>query len=349
MLEVRVRKSFANFFLDVDLVLRGGFFVLLGKSGNGKSLLLKSIAGFIKLDSGFIKIQDKILQNSDICLKPEEREIAFVMQESFLFPHLSVLKNMLYGNKKFDKVFFDKLINILELEKLLERKIDRLSGGEKQRVCIARALLTNPRILLMDEPISSIDETQKGKILVYLKELHSKFKIPILYVTHSLYEAEFLADEIGIIEKGKIVQYGAKEKVIYTNEIFSYSKSFVNLLNGIVIESDKNTKTTVVDVMGKKIHIPFKNKIVGENVCFGISADQILISKSKISEIGASNIYCGKVKRFIRKNATTKIIILDCGFDLIIEISQNELKDISHIKMGDDIKYIFRVGAILVF
>lgn len=206
MLRVDIYKDFGNFVLDADFSVGDGIFALLGPSGNGKSLALNSIAGFIKPDRGTITFDNKCFfdSNRKLELKPEKRNVGYILQDSCLFPHLSVQANLLYGRKKHCRYSLDEVVELLEIGHLLNRRPLNLSGGEKQRVSIGRALLSNPGLLLMDEPVSSLDEESCWKILSFIKKVHQKFSMPILFVSHSREEVEFLADEIGVIEKGRI-------------------------------------------------------------------------------------------------------------------------------------------------
>ncbi len=351
MLEVQIKKKLGDFALDLNLKLGNEFTVLLGESGNGKSLTLSAIAGFLQPDFGYIKLDEKFLhcQKQNIFLPPEKRNIGYVMQDSYLFPHLNVQKNLLFGVKNLDEDLLKSLLEILDLQPLLTRGTHNLSGGEKQRVSIARALLTKPKLLLMDEPISAIDPRQKDKILVYLKKIHNAIKIPILYVTHSISEAEFLAENIAIIKAGKIVKCDKKEKITSSDDIFKLGKTFVNFLKGALLAQDPKKDFSVIQVAQKQIHIPFFPAEVGTQIYLSLPADQILLSKSNLSDIGSVNVFRAKVKKFVRKSSTKKIFLLDCGFDLAVELPQDDLNDISHISIGDEVKIVFRREAIEVF
>ncbi len=351
MLEVQIKKKIGNFQLDLELKVDKEFTVLLGESGNGKSLTLSAIAGFLRPDQGYIKLDGRYLhsQSQKIFLPPEKRHIGYVMQDSYLFPHLTVKKNLLFGVKKLDEHLLDSLISLLDLRPLLSRGTCNLSGGEKQRVSIARALLTNPKLLLMDEPISAIDPRQKDKILVYLKKIHSTIKIPILYVTHSISEAEFLAEKIAIIKDGTIIKCDSKENITSSDDIFKLGKTFINFLKGTLCSQDPQKDYSVVEVAQKQIHIPYLPARLGEQIYLSLPADQILLSKSNLGDIGSVNVFQATVKRFIRKSKTKKIFLLDCGFDLAVELPQDDLNDISHISIDEEVKVVFRREAIEIF
>lgn len=206
MLHVDIYKDFGQFVLDARFSAGKGIFALLGGSGNGKSLVLNSIAGFIRPDSGRISFGDNLFFHSEkgIEMKPEKRNVGYILQNDCLFPHLSVKSNLLYGRKKYCRYSFEEVVDLLELGHLLKRRPVRLSGGEKQRVNLGRALLSNPGLLLMDEPVSSLDEESCWRILSFIRKVHSRFDMPVLFVSHSREEVEFLADEVGFIEKGRI-------------------------------------------------------------------------------------------------------------------------------------------------
>ncbi len=219
MLKVNVYKQFDNFTLNADFSTGEGIFALFGSSGNGKSLILNSIAGFIKPDNGQIKLGNDTFFDSynKINIKPENRGVGYILQDPYLFPHLNVKTNLLYGRRKYCRYSLEEVVEILDIADLVNRRPGKLSGGEKQRVSIGRALLSNPRLLLMDEPVSSLDEESCWKILKFIKDVNTCFKMPILFVSHSLQEVQFLADEIGIIQNGKILEYGPKSECLLNN------------------------------------------------------------------------------------------------------------------------------------
>ena len=194
-------------------VNEGEYFVILGKSGAGKTLILESIAGFYKT-GGVIRFGTK-----DMCrVAPEDRDVGFVYQDFALFPNLNVKDNITFA-KRYRKVadadaVLADLVDFLDLESLLERRIENLSGGEKQRVAIARALYARPKVLLLDEPLSAIDPTLRNSIMKFLKEIHRRYRLTILHVTHNFREASYLADRIAIVMDGKVHQVGIAKEVL---------------------------------------------------------------------------------------------------------------------------------------
>ncbi len=204
-----------NFVLDnINIeIKKNEYFVLLGQSGSGKTRLLETLAG-LNSSSGKIYYDEKEIS----LLLPENRDIGFVYQDFALFPNLNVEENIKFSSryKKIEnsKELFNDLVDFLKLEKLLKRDIENLSGGEKQRVAIARALFSKPKILLLDEPLSAIDPTFRNSIMKSLKDIHKRYNLTTIHVTHNFREASYLADKIAIIMNGKIQQIGKSENVL---------------------------------------------------------------------------------------------------------------------------------------
>ncbi len=194
-------------------VNEGEYFVILGHSGAGKTLILESIAGLHKI-KGNVFFNDKDISSHS----PEKRDVGFVYQDFALFPNMSVKENIFYASRyktiENQQELFDDLVGFLGLEKIITRSIENLSGGEKQRVAIARAIFSQPRILLLDEPLSAIDPTFRNAIMKFLKDIHKKYELTTLHVTHNFREASYLADKIAIVIDGKVVQVGEPHQVL---------------------------------------------------------------------------------------------------------------------------------------
>ncbi|MDA3275402.1 molybdenum ABC transporter ATP-binding protein [Pseudomonas aeruginosa] len=210
-LRLRFRRAYPGFELDIDLALPGrGVTALFGHSGSGKSTCLRCIAGLEKAAEGAVTINGETWQDShrNLFVAPHRRALGYVFQDANLFRHLTVRRNLAFGLKRIAaaerRVELEQACALLGIEHLLERMPERLSGGEQQRVGIARALLTSPRLLLMDEPLASLDQKRKGEILPYLERLHEELDIPVLYVSHSPDEVARLADHLVLLENGKV-------------------------------------------------------------------------------------------------------------------------------------------------
>jgi molybdate transport system ATP-binding protein len=206
-IEIRFSDHREGFFLDINLRLPDrGITALFGPSGCGKTTLLRAIAGLEPGIRGRLKVAGQIWQDETLFLPAHKRPLGYVFQQPGLFPHLDVRRNLEYGMKRLPavkrKVSIDDAVSLLGIFRLLDRRPDQLSGGEQQRVAIARALAVSPGILLMDEPLSALDEARRQEILPWLESLHDELDIPVLYVSHSRDEVARLADHLVLIEEG---------------------------------------------------------------------------------------------------------------------------------------------------
>ncbi|MDX2109449.1 MAG: ATP-binding cassette domain-containing protein [Verrucomicrobiota bacterium] len=189
---------------SVDITLPGMITTILGQSGSGKTTLLEIIAGLRRPETGFIKINDVILTDvaNKLHVPPEKRNIGYVPQDLALLPHLSVRRNLLYGARQCDPAYYHSIVELLEIEPLLDRRTTMLSGGEKQRVAYARAALTRPKLLLLDEPMANLHQSIKDKILPCLFQMCREFSIPLLYVTHDPSEIAGHSDQVMVMKNG---------------------------------------------------------------------------------------------------------------------------------------------------
>jgi molybdate transport system ATP-binding protein len=212
MIRARFRLDWPGFALDTDLQLPArGVTAILGQSGCGKTTLLRCMAGLERAPLGEMRLGEEIWQSGKVWLPTHKRALGYVFQEASLFAHLSVLGNLRYGLRRVagaDGATLDKAIELLGIGHLLPRRPERLSGGERSRVGIARALATNPKLLLMDEPLAALDEARKREVLPYLQALHREWEIPVLYVSHSLDEVSRLADHVVMLHEGRVQACG---------------------------------------------------------------------------------------------------------------------------------------------
>lgn len=292
-------KAINNFNLEVR---KGSFTTLLGESGCGKTTILKLISGFLQPDVGLIEI-DGVNQNR---IEPDKRKIAFVFQNYALFPHLTVKNNILYGvkNKKNENNYkiFEDTVKSLNLDNLLNRYPHELSGGQQQRVALARSLVLNPKILLMDEPLSSLDTKLREKVRDELKEIQQKLKITTIYVTHDREEALSLSDNIAVIHEGKILQEGSP-KELYFSPTNLYTADFIGHANFL-----KNNENTYLV----------------RPQWFALSDDE------------QQNDICGKIEEITFLGDTTRLIIKLSG-ENFFSCEQNLIVDLPTI-ICDDLK-----------
>ncbi len=216
-LRVAVSKKQGAFDLNVDFTVSHGRVGLFGPSGSGKSTLVHLIAGLQQPDAGIIQLDGEPLFDGRSAVPPERRRIGLIFQHPHLVPHLSVKGNLLYGQKRCARenraIDFDSLVEVLQIGHLLERGVNNLSGGEKQRVAIGRAVLSNPRLLLMDEPLSALDDTLRFQIIRHLANVCETFLIPYLFISHSLVEMRLMAEQVLVVTDGRIVEETSAEQL----------------------------------------------------------------------------------------------------------------------------------------
>ncbi|KYC52697.1 MAG: Trehalose/maltose import ATP-binding protein MalK [Candidatus Methanofastidiosum methylothiophilum] len=331
-----------NISLDIK---ESEYFVILGPTGAGKTLLLEIIAGLYFPKEGKVMING----NDVTFTSPENRGLGFVYQDYALFPHLNVKKNIEYG-LKLRKVPEDKreekiseLVKMLKINHLLHRNTETLSGGEKQKVALARALAINPKIILMDEPFSALDENTKSKLILDMKELHKTEGITFVHVTHSQEEAILLADRIGIMMKGTIVQVGNPDEIFYkpvTKEIAQFVK-IENIWEGKV--TNKKEDEMIVEVNGNKIVALSDHFKVGQDVRLIIRPEDIILGKGDTS---ARNNFKGKITSVI-KHGFYYIIRIDCGFEVEAAVTKQSIENLN-IREGKDINIFFKATALQV-
>ena len=220
MLQVALEHTQGSFHLDAAFGVDGGVTAIFGRSGSGKTTLVNAIAGLLRLQHGRITFNDEVLfdAESGIHVPPQARRFGYVFQEGRLFPHLTVKNNLLFSNMflthKVTGAELDRIVGLLGLESLLTRRPGALSGGEKQRVAIGRALLARPRLLLLDEPLAALDTQRKSEILRYLELLRDEFSLPMLYVSHAVEEVVRLAGHVVLLSDGRVEASGPTDGIM---------------------------------------------------------------------------------------------------------------------------------------
>jgi molybdate transport system ATP-binding protein len=217
MLRVDVAKQLGEFFIEAAFASEGRVTGLFGVSGAGKTSLVNMIAGLLKPDRGSISVDGQPLDDTAVRLHvpAHRRRIGYVFQDARLFPHLDIRRNLDYGRRMnglaHDPAHESRIVDMLDIEQLLDRRPGKLSGGERQRVALGRALLARPRLLLLDEPLGSLDEERKAEILPYLMRLRDEANVPMVYVSHDADEMRQLATQIVMLKRGRIAAFGGVE------------------------------------------------------------------------------------------------------------------------------------------
>ena len=251
-----------DFVLDVDLTLpTRGVTALFGRSGSGKTTILRCLAGLERLPGARLEVNGERWQDKDFFLPVHKRPIGYVFQEASLFPHLTVTRNLRYGQRRIAEdqrtVDFGETVALLGLNGLLDRYPDELSGGQRQRVAIGRALLTSPRLLLMDEPMASLDVTSKAEILPFLERLHGTLAIPVVYVSHAIDEVARLADHMVLLEEGRALAQGPLAEVLTRTDLpLAHSANAMAVVDVEVAGHDDEHHLTELHCEGQTIWVP---------------------------------------------------------------------------------------------
>jgi len=302
-LEVDVALSRPSFELAASFRTGPGVTALFGRSGSGKTTLVNMVAGLVRPDRGRILVDGRALFDSAarIDLPSHRRRVGYVFQESRLFPHLTVRQNLLYGSwfrgQSFRLGSIDQIVELLGIGDLLMRRPASLSGGEKQRVSIGRAVLSDPAMLLMDEPLASLDEARKGEILPYLERLRDELDLPILYVSHSVPEVVRLATTMIVLSAGKVLANGPVEEVMGRPELFPAAGRYEagSVLDARVVAHDAEFGLTELETAGGVLRVPRLDNAVGSRLRVLIRARDVMIATERPHQISALNILAGRI------------------------------------------------------
>ena len=276
---------------------------LFGRSGAGKTSLVNMIAGLVRPDRGRIEIDGQVLFDSaaGVDLPAEDRRVGYVFQEGRLFPHLTVRRNLLYGRDLVPRgeryAQLEHIVQLLGLSDLLERRPGDLSGGEKQRVAIGRALLASPRVLLLDEPLASLDPHRKNEILQYIELMREEVRIPMVYVSHAVEEVVRLADWVVLMSAGKVAATGEVEEVMGRPDLRAAAGTFEGgaVVDAKVVEQDMRYDLATLAFDGGTLTVTNLDALVGEPVRVRIRARDVSIALDPPERISIQNVLPGKV------------------------------------------------------
>jgi molybdate transport system ATP-binding protein len=314
-LSVHLQKHLsAKFSLEVKFSIPPGFTMLFGASGSGKTTLLRCVAGLLRPDSGQITIGERILFDSRarVDIPVSERRIGFLFQQLALFPHLSVLKNIEYGldglNRTDAQQRTENILKSFRISGLRHHKPGEISGGERQRVALARALVTDPRVLMLDEPLSALDYPTQSQIIEDLRAWNATHHIPILYVTHSPREVFALGESVVVLQDGKMLSQGTPHDVLEAPAYESLAQlvGFENFFDATVLSLNTDCGTMLCRLEGAKteVEVPLSRIEVGSRIRIAIRAGDILIASEFPRALSARNIVPAIVISLRREGAT---------------------------------------------
>lgn len=307
VLACRVAMPLGRFALDVDFESSHRVTGIFGPSGAGKTSLLEAVTGVRRSVRGRLCLGDQVWLDSErgVCLPPEERDIGYVPQAGLLFPHLTARENLRVGRRRalargvdFDATFRNA-VDVLDVAALLDQPVGVLSGGERQRIALARALCSGPRLLVLDEPLASLDVTLQRRLLRFLRRIREEFSVPLLLVSHSPLEISALCDHVLALRDGRIVAEGRPASVLSRADVLSGSPG-EDLLSVFEVEPAGATETrTLVRLVGSSVTLAVRGSVASEpgTVLVGIPSDAVMLATVRPDHVSAANVVHGDIAR----------------------------------------------------
>lgn len=302
-LSVDLQHRLPGFELNVSFEAPPGVTVLFGRSGSGKTTVANAVAGLLRPDAGSISISGRQLQNSatGTWLPPHKRNLGYVFQEARLFPHLSVRQNLLYGRwfsaTRGKRENLSDVVELLGIGHLLHRRPGALSGGERQRVAIGRALLSDPSMILADEPLAALDDARKSEILPYFERLRDEISIPILYVSHSAAEVARLATTVVVLQDGKVARQGSATDVFSDPRVTPLGARAAGAVLNADVFAHHPDGLTELNANGERLYLPRIPQPVGRSLRIRIAAQEVILSRERPEGLSALNTLPGTVEQ----------------------------------------------------
>ncbi|MDG4894017.1 molybdenum ABC transporter ATP-binding protein [Mesorhizobium sp. WSM4976] len=343
-LSVDIRHSLGDFALEARFESAGRLTAAFGPSGSGKSTLINLIAGLIRPDKGRIAVNGRVLVDTEarVFVPMHKRRIGMVFQDARLFPHMSVAGNLRYGrwftpsSERYAKM--NAVVDLLGIDHLLDRRPARLSGGEKQRVAIGRALLASPKLLLMDEPLASLDEARKAEILPYIERLRDE-KIPVVYVSHSVAEVARLASDVVVLSQGKVAASGPTEAIMQRLDLLPAEERGEGgaVLDTKVLRHDEAFGMTVLASPAGEIRVPKLAMAAGAPVRIRIRARDVMIATGRPEGLSALNILAGTITAVRPGIGPTVEIAIDCNGAIVLARITEQSKHTLRLARGQQV------------
>lgn len=340
--QVDISHRLGGFTVNARFESAGRLTALFGPSGSGKTTLINLIAGLIRPDKGRIAAEGRVLVDSDagLFVPKHKRRIGMVFQDARLFPHMSVASNLRYGRwftpaaERYADI--NGVVELLGIGHLLDRRPAKLSGGEKQRVAIGRALLASPKLLLMDEPLASLDEGRKAEILPYIERLRDETKIPIVYVSHSIAEVARLASDVVVLMQGKVAASGPTGAIMQRLDLLPVEERGEGgaVLDTAVLRHDEAFGMTVLGSLAGEIRVPLLATPVGAPVRVRIRARDVMIATERPVGLSALNILPGTIVAIEPGEGPTVEIGLDCNGATVLARITEQSRQTLGLRLG---------------
>ena len=354
LLAFSLTKRYPGFSLECKAEFKSGLTAIFGPSGSGKTTLLNCLAGLTRPDEGEIVALGETVYSSAMQrnLPPDRRRFGYVFQDAALFPHLTVWGNIRYGYRLTPparrRIEPEQLVQLFRLEALLDRGVGSLSGGERQRVALARALATSPKVLLLDEPLGSLDVAFRGIIIRYLKRIWSELRTPILYVSHSISEVMAIAEDMLVLSEGKAVIQGRPSQVLVHPGVSAMADyaTLENVLEAEVVSREDGGELSKLRVGRVQLRALEVRSEPGDVVTISLRAGDIILALEVPSKISAQNILKATVDE-IHTTGARVLVYVDIGTRLVVEITPGALRELG-LREGQQVYLIIKSTSILV-
>jgi molybdate transport system ATP-binding protein len=322
MLELAIRHHQGDFTLDADIDIGRGLTALFGPSGSGKTTLVNIAAGLLRPTQGRVVFDGETWSDTKrgIFLPPHRRRIGYVFQEGRLFPHMSVLQNLRYGENRLPKgdrrEDLDRVTELLGIAPLLDRRPAHLSGGEKQRVALGRALMASPKLLLMDEPLSALDQDLKAQILPYIERIRDDVGVPILYVSHSLDEVARLATGVVTFDHGKAMAAGAEGEALSALPAIGGLSRSGRFLVARVLEQQPDQGLTIAQCRAGRLFLRHADIDLGAKIRVFVPSGDLIVATGTVGAVSTLNRLNGRIVSVLDEGSAIHLTV-ECGGDLL--------------------------------
>lgn len=349
-IEIDVRRRLGNFRLDARFTAAAGLTALFGRSGSGKTSLVNLVGGLARPDEGRIAVDGAVFVDTaaGVFVPRHRRRIGYVFQDARLFPHVSVRGNLGYGQwfapGRRDAREFGRIVELLGIGHLLERRPAGLSGGERQRVAIGRALLSRPRLLLMDEPLAALDEARKAEIVPHIERLRDDAGIPILYVSHSVAEVLRLAGDMVALDEGRVVAQGPPADVMRRLDLLPAGEEVEpgRNLDAVVDGQDERYGLTMLRLGAEVLYVPRIEAPAGKAVRMRVRARDVMLAKGRPTDLSALNALPAVVTRTAPDGPSGLEVTLDCGGQEILARVTRRSFDLMGMSAGSPVHAVLK-------
>ncbi|WP_187182440.1 molybdenum ABC transporter ATP-binding protein [Rhizobium sp. WL3] len=350
MLELLIRHRQGDFTLEAEFALGEGLTALFGASGSGKTTLINIVAGLIRPEAGHVRFNGETWSDGSVFLPPHRRRIGYVFQEGRLFPHLTVVQNLRYGERLLPRTErredLDRIVSLLGIADLLARRPSHLSGGEKQRVALGRALMASPKLLLMDEPLSALDSALKAQILPYIERIRDEFGVPILYVSHSVEEVARLATSLITFDQGKASAVGRPDEALATVMHASGDLPAGNFIDAEIAAHYPEDGLTEAKSAAGPLLLRRTSLAIGTRVRVFVPVSDIVVATEQTAGLSALNRLSGNLVAVEDGHGTGVTLTVDCHGQLMVaEVTRRSLRQLE-LEPGKPVHLLFKTVSI---